>query len=77
MLREFPETGRVELVRFQILRAAYLYAGKSVYERRKERYELAIEKYMDFNRKFPNSNYEAEAKSIYDDCQEQLKLLNQ
>lgn len=77
MLRDFPDTERVELVRYQILRAAYLFAGKSIYEKRKERYELAIEKYMDFIRKFPKSNYQAEAESIYNDCQEQIKTLNQ
>ncbi len=77
MLRDFPDTERVELVRFRILRAAYLFAEKSVYEKRKERYELAMEKYMDFTRKFPKSNYQAEAETIYKDCQEQIKNLNQ
>lgn len=77
MLRDFPDTDRVELVRYQIVRAAHLFAEKSVYEKRKERYELAIEKYMDFNRKFPSSIYKAEVNSIYKDSQEQLKNLNQ
>jgi len=77
MLRDYPETGRVEQVRYQILRAAYHFAAKSIYEKRQERYKLAIEKYMDFIRKFPNSKYQAEAESIYSDCQEQLKNLNQ
>ena len=77
MLRDFPETAKVELVRFQILQAAYYFAVKSVYEKRNGRYQLAVEKYMDFKRKFPKSKYQAEAKSIYDDCREQLKNLNQ
>jgi outer membrane protein assembly factor BamD len=77
MLRDFPDTERVELVRYQIVRAAYLFAEKSVYEKRKERYELAIEKYMDFIRKFPSSNYQAEVQTIYEDSQEQIKNLNQ
>ena len=77
MLTDFPDTERVEFVRYQILRAAYLFAEKSIYEKRKERYELAIEKYMDFTRKFPNSNYKAEAETIYQDSQEQIKILNQ
>jgi len=77
MLQDFPETERVELVRFQILKAAYLFAGKSIYEKRTERYELAIEKYNDFIRKFPNSKYKADAESILEDCQEQIKNLNQ
>jgi outer membrane protein assembly factor BamD len=77
MLRDFPDTERVEFVRFRILRAAYLFAEQSIYERRKERFELAIEKYMDFSRKFPNSTYQAEAETIYQNCQEQIKTLNQ
>jgi outer membrane protein assembly factor BamD len=77
MLRDFPDTDRVEVVRFKIVNSAYLFAQKSVYEKRKERYELAIQKYMDFTRKFPDSEYTAEVKSIYDDSQEQIKTLNQ
>ncbi|HLF65971.1 MAG TPA: outer membrane protein assembly factor BamD [Saprospiraceae bacterium] len=77
MLRDFPDTERLELVRYQVLRAAYLFAEKSIYEKRRERYELAIEKYMDFKRKFPKSNYKAEVETIYNDCQEQIKNLNQ
>jgi outer membrane protein assembly factor BamD len=77
MLRDFPDTDRVEYVRFTVLRAAYQFAEKSVYERRQERYEQAIEKYMDFTRKFPNSDYQAQVKDIYTDCQEQIKNLNQ
>jgi outer membrane protein assembly factor BamD len=77
MLRDFPDTERIEFVRFRILRAAHLFAEKSIYEKRKERYALAVEKYMDFIRKFPNSTYQAEAETIYQDCQEQIKIFNQ
>jgi outer membrane protein assembly factor BamD len=77
LLRDFPDTHRAESVRFKIIEAAYRFAGQSIYEKRKERYELAMEKYMNFNRKYPRSQYKAEAKMIYEDCQEQIKNLNQ
>lgn len=77
MLRNFPDTDRSELVRFRIVEAAYLFAEKSIYEKRKERYEQAIEKSMAFTRKFPNSQFEAEVESIYQECQEEIKNLSQ
>lgn len=77
MLRDFPDTDKMEFVRYRILKSAYLFATKSIYERRKERYEQTIDKYTDFKRKFPQSNYLAEAESIYRDCQTQIKNLNQ
>src|SRR5690606_31360039 len=75
MLREFPDTDKGELVRYRIVEAAYRYAQKSVYERRKERYELTVEKYMEFIRKFPNSQYKAAVESIYKDSREQIENL--
>jgi len=77
MLRDFPDTKRSELVRYKVVQAAYLFATKSIYERRKERYEQAIVKYMDFIRKFPQSTYKAEVETIYGACQDQIENLNQ
>lgn len=77
MLRDFPDTRRNELARFRIVEAAYLYAAQSVYERREERYEEVIEKYMEFTRKYPDSQYTSEVTSFYQKSQDQLKTLNQ
>jgi outer membrane protein assembly factor BamD len=77
MLRDFPDTRRLELVRYLIVRSAYLFAEQSVFEKRKERYDLAIEKYNDFTRKFPESTYNEEVETIHQNIQEQIKTLNQ
>jgi outer membrane protein assembly factor BamD len=77
LVRDFPDTKHNELVRFKTVQSAYLFATKSVYERREERYQLAIDKYMDFIRKFPRSKYKAEVESIYRNSQQEIKNLNQ
>lgn len=77
MLRDFPDTKRAEQIRFLVLESAYLYASNSIFDRRAERYELAAQKYNDFIRKFPDSSSTPDAKVIYQDTQQQLKLLSQ
>jgi outer membrane protein assembly factor BamD len=77
LVRDYPDTKHNELVRFKAVQSAYLFATKSVYEKREERYQLAIAKYMDFTRKFPNSQYKAEVESIYRNSHDEIKNLNQ
>ncbi|MDX1477618.1 MAG: outer membrane protein assembly factor BamD [Saprospiraceae bacterium] len=77
MLQDFPDTHRAERVRFLILESAYLYATNSIFDRRKERYDLTLEKYNDFIRRFPDSESTPKAQAIYADTMEQLKLFAQ
>ncbi|RLD21583.1 MAG: outer membrane protein assembly factor BamD [Bacteroidetes bacterium] len=75
MLREFPESDRSELVQFMILESAYHYAVNSIFERRQERYKLALDKYRDFVKKYPSSQYRPDADELYKKGREQLKNL--
>jgi len=73
MLKDFPETERAEELRYLILRASFLYAENSVFEKRAERLNQTVEYYRIFNRKFPKSKYARKANQIKKDAE---KLLN-
>lgn len=73
MLKEFPESSNAEKVRFQVLKASYLLAENSIFERQEERYKNTIEKYTIFKTKYPRSNLMKEATTIFNTSKQQLK----
>jgi outer membrane protein assembly factor BamD len=75
MLREFPESDRSELVQYLIVESAYHYAMYSIFERRQERYHLTMDKYRDFVKRYPSSEYRKDADEIYAKSREELKSL--
>jgi outer membrane protein assembly factor BamD len=77
LLRDFPETDNAEEVRFLILKAAYLHAENSFYEKQQERYELAMTKHDDFRKKFPSSKYNSEAAAMVNQSRAKLKTFAQ
>lgn len=77
LLRDFPETDNAEEVRFLILRAAFLHAENSFYEKQQERYDLAMTKYDDFRKKFPSSKYNSEASAMVNQSRAKLKTFAQ
>jgi outer membrane protein assembly factor BamD len=75
MLREFPESDKSEHVQYLILESAYHYALNSIFERRQERYNLAMEKYREFVKRYPGSEYRPDADELNVKSREQLKSL--
>ena len=75
MLTEFPETDRAELVHYRIVESAFHYAENSIFERREERYGEALDKYREFIRKYPDSEYRPKADKILTQIQTNLKTL--
>ncbi len=75
MLKDYPETKRGEEIRFLILQSSYNWAEKSIYEKKEDRFEQSIKKYDLFSKKYPNSTYKREAKSIYDKSLTELNKL--
>ena len=75
MLLEFPESDRSEVVQYMILESAYHYALNSIFERRQERYNLAMSKYRDFVKKYPSSQHRPDADELYAKSREELKSL--
>jgi len=75
MLRLFPESDKSELVQYLIVESAYHYAVNSIFERRQERYNLTMDKYRDFVKKYPSSQHRPDADQLYAKSREELKSL--
>jgi outer membrane protein assembly factor BamD len=73
LLKDFPDIADVEQVRFLILKAQYSWAENSIYEKQAERYKLVVEKYKDFNDKFPKSKYRNAAETYLKNADVKLK----
>lgn len=70
-IKDFPESGRVEEVRFLIIKSYYLLAKNSVESKKPERIEKCVENYLKFVDLHPQSSDLKEAEGIYLEC---LKL---
>jgi len=75
MLKDFPDTGRAEEIRFLILKSSINWATNSIFEKKEERLEDTLKKYNLFKRKYPESEYEDELNEIYTKYQEETKIL--
>jgi len=75
MLKDFPDTKRPDEVRYYIIKSAFEYAANSVYDKRKERYEEAVERGEEFLKKHRNSDYLREVRDIVAESKTKLKLL--
>jgi len=73
-LGDFPESAKVEEIRFLIVKAYYLLARNSIESKKPERLEKSMENYLKFVDLHPQSQYMKEAEGIYSECQ---KLKNQ
>ncbi|TVR78633.1 MAG: outer membrane protein assembly factor BamD [Chitinophagaceae bacterium] len=75
-LNRFPETRDTEKVYLYIIRSYYNFAENSVQSRRKERYELVIENYLNFVENFQNPLILKEAEDFYVSALEKIEALN-
>ncbi|MGB1206272.1 MAG: outer membrane protein assembly factor BamD [Chitinophagales bacterium] len=73
ILKDFPDTDRKEEVMFMTMKSYYLLAQKSIASKKKERYDLTVESYLDFIDQYPTSKYVREAERIYTTCLNNLK----
>jgi outer membrane protein assembly factor BamD len=73
MLKEFPESNNTERVRFQILKASFLLAENSIYEKQEERYKSVVEKYTIFKNKYNRGSLVKEAAEYYQISKQKLK----
>ncbi len=55
VLKEYPDTKDAERIRFLICKSAFLYAERSIFEKKEERYASCITYAQLFNQKFPRS----------------------
>ena len=65
-LNDYPDTKYREELMFLLLRSSYLLAENSVPDKKKERYQSALDEYYSFIGEFPESAYAKEAKQKYE-----------
>ncbi len=73
--KDYPNMVEREKIHLYILKSYYQLASKSIFEKKEERYELAIEAYYDFIDKFADSKFAREAENIYESSVNQLKKI--
>jgi outer membrane protein assembly factor BamD len=64
VLKDFPDTKSKELVLYSILQSKYEYAINSIYDKRRERLNGAMDAYDELNAGFPVGEYSAQALAI-------------
>ncbi|SNT37650.1 Beta-barrel assembly machine subunit BamD [Ekhidna lutea] len=64
---DFPDSHYNEEVSYLRIETSYDYARESIRSRQKERYQNAIDHYLAFIDKYPNSKYLKDAERIYDE----------
>lgn len=73
VMDDYPETEFREECIYLIIKSAYEYAGESIESKRFERYKIAVDNYLTFKAKYPQSTRLNEVTSIYE---ESLKLMD-
>jgi outer membrane protein assembly factor BamD len=64
-LLEYPESKHREDLMFMVFKSSYKYAEKSVFIKKQERYQSALDEYYSFKAEFPESKYMREADRYY------------
>jgi outer membrane protein assembly factor BamD len=75
-VKDFPESKRLEEVRFLILKSSFIQASNSIYEKKEERFRETLSFYEVFIKKHPKSKWAKEARNIQKETLEALKKLN-
>ena len=70
--KDFPDSKYNEEVGFLRIETAYDYARQSIPAKQEERFRVAIDHYLDFIEKYPNSNFLKDAEKIYANCIEEI-----
>lgn len=76
MLKDFPDTKRIEEIHYLIIKSSFQWAEQSIYSKRKERYDETIKRYNKFVKKYPKSKFAGELANILRDSQQALKELS-
>ena len=76
VLKDFPDTENAETIRYMIIRSAYQLAKNSFVDKQKERYEEARDRASEFLVRFPDSRYNKEVNTIYNQSRESLNKLD-
>ena len=73
MLKDYPGSEKSEEARFLKLKSSYIIAENSIYDKKEERFDLALKHYTDFIKKHPTSKWMKDAENIYENSIKELK----
>jgi len=73
LLKDFPDTKQVELVKYMMIKSYYDLAENSIFTKQEERYRSALKSSTDFIEKFPESTRLKDVISIQTDSNNKLK----
>ncbi len=73
LLKDFPETQRVEEIRYYIIKSSYDFATNSIFEKRTERLEETIERCNEFLVKYKQGDRPKEVRNILNTCRKNIK----
>jgi outer membrane protein assembly factor BamD len=74
-VKDFPESKRLEEVRFLILKSSYIQASNSIFEKKEDRFKETLTYYEVFLKKHPKSKWAKEARIIQKETLEEIKKL--
>ena len=73
MLKDYPGSEKSEEARFLMLKSSYILAENSVYNKKEERFDMALKHFANFAKKHPDSKWIKEAYDIYENSLKELK----
>jgi outer membrane protein assembly factor BamD len=74
-VKDFPASPYREEMMFLMVKSSYLYASKSVIDKKTERFTEAIDHYFNFVAYFPESKWLKQAESYYESSRKELERL--
>jgi outer membrane protein assembly factor BamD len=74
-LKDFPESKKVEEIRFLILKSSFILSSNSIYEKQVDRYNETLSHYKTFIKKHPSSKWIKDANNIEKETLAALKKL--
>ncbi len=75
LLNSYPESKKADEYKLMIIKSYFLYAGMSVEEKQRERFEKVIEEYYDFLDRFPESKLVKDAEKYFNQSKNNLKAI--
>jgi outer membrane protein assembly factor BamD len=75
VLKDYPDTKEAEKIRYLAIKASFLLAQNSVYEKQAERYEATLKKSHAFISRYPNSPHIKEVRTINDNSNNKIKFI--
>lgn len=76
LLKDYPETGRAEEIRYLMAKSQYEYASRSYVNRQEERFAKDVELINTFLDRYPESEYAPELRQLLKKDQQRLKELD-